>query len=276
MAEKELSILVFGAHPDDCDSCAGGMALKYRALGHRVRFVSMTNGDTGHYRMGGGPLARRRFEEAQAAARVAAIQYDVLDIHNGELIPSVANRNTVIRIMRETRPDLVLCDRPYAYHPDHRAVGVLVQDAAYIVTVPNVQPLTPHLEKRPVVGCFLDGFRKPVLFEPSVAVGIDDVIERKMDMMHCHVSQMYEWLPYNSGDLDKVPEGDAERRVWIGERRSAGCKRAADACRDILKKWYGPERGERIQHAEAVEISEYGARLEDADVPTLFPFFGNV
>ena len=276
MSQNKLSIVVFGAHPDDCDLRAGGLALKYRALGHDVRFVSMTNGDTGHFSMGGGPLARRRYEETQASARIADIQYDVLDIHNGELEPCVLIRNTVVRIMRESKADLVICHRANDYHPDHRAVGILVQDAAYIVTVPNVAPLTRHLDKAPVVAYAFDGFRKPLPFEPSVAIDTGDVWERKIDMVHCHESQMYEWLPYNRGRLDQVPEGDAERRAYLMPQMQARFGRIADSCRDTLKKWYGPERGDKIQYAEAFEISEYGAGLKQEHVPELFPFLGNV
>lgn len=274
MIDGKLSILVFGAHPDDCELRAGGMALTYRALGHRVRFVSMTNGDTGHYRMGGGPLARRRYEEAQAAARIADIEYDVLDIHNGELEPSVMLRKQVIRIMRDVSADLVLCHRPNDYHPDHRAVGVLVQDAAYTVTVPNVAPLTPHLEKAPVVGYLWDAFKKPIPFEPTVAIDIGDVLERKIDMAHCHVSQMYEWLPFNGGRLDEVPEDDAGRREYLVPKMRDRFRRVADSCREALKKCYGPERGGEIEYAEGIEISEYGAGLKEEDVPVMFPFFG--
>ena len=273
MNEKRLSIVVFGAHPDDCDLRAGGLALKYRALGHMVRFVSMTNGDTGHHAMGGGPLARRRYEETQASAAIADIQYDVLDIHNGELEPSVLVRKMVIQIMRESRADLVLCHRPNDYHPDHRAVGVLVQDAAYTVTVPNVAPLSAHLERAPVVGYLWDGFRKPVPFEATVAVDIGDVLERKIDMAHCHVSQMYEWLPYNSSRLDEVPAGETDRRAYLAERLQQRFRGTADASRTALQKWYGAERGAKIEYAEAIEISEYGSPLGDEDVPRLFPFF---
>jgi len=269
---SRLSLLIIGAHPDDCDLSAGGLALKYRDLGHEVRFVSMTNGDTGHFSIGGGPLARWRCEEAQAAGRMAGIRYDVLDIHNGELEPNVANRKLVIQIMRDARPDLVLCHRPNDYHPDHQAVGVLVQHAAYTVAVPNVAPLSPRLEKPAVVAYVWDRFRKPVPFEPSVAWDIGDVFERKVDMAHCHKSQMYEWLPYNDGRLAEIPEGDAERRAYLAKRLRDRFRRVADSCRDALKKWYGPDRGERIEFAEAVEISEYGAPLKDEDVPRLFPF----
>ncbi len=273
MFDDTLSILVFGAHPDDCDLRAGGLALKYRALGHRVRFVSMTNGDTGHYNQGGGALAKRRYAEAQASAKVADIQYDVLDIHNGELEPCVLIRNMVIRIMRETKPDLVLCHRPNDYHPDHRAVGVLVQDAAYVVTVPNVVPLTPHLDMPPVVGYVHDHFQKPQPFEPTVAVDIGDVFERKVDMAHCHVSQMYEWLPYNSGRLEEVPEGDAERRAYLLGLMQQRFRRVADSVRSALERWYGPERGAAVEYAEAVEISEYGRSADEQELRRLFPFF---
>ena len=274
MSDTPLSILVFGAHPDDCDLRAGGMAMMWRARGHSVRFVSMTNGDTGHYNQGGGALAKRRYAEAQASGKVADVQYDVLDIHNGELEPCVLIRNMVIRIMREAKADLVLCHRPNDYHPDHRAVGVLVQDAAYVVTVPNVAPLTPHLDRAPVVGYVHDHFKKPLPFEPTVAVDVGGVFDRKVDMAHRHVSQMYEWLPYNGGRLDQIPESDAERRQYLQGIMEARFRRVADSVRDALKKCYGDERGGKVEYAEAVEISEYGRGLSEEEVMVLFPFFG--
>lgn len=269
----QLSILVFGAHPDDCDFRCGGMAMKYRALGHRVRFVSMTNGDTGHFSQGGGPLARRRYEEAQASARIAGIEYDVWDIHNGELEPSVLMRKWAIQTMRRCKADIVVCHRANDYHPDHRAVGVIVQDAAYTVTVPNVAPLTPHLERAPVVCYAWDGFRLPNPFECHVAIDTDDVFERKIDMAHCHVSQVYEWLPFNGGILDQVPTGDAERREWYAPRLYGRFENVANSVRDTLIEFYGPERGKTIRTAEALMISEYGRRPAPEEIPVLFPFF---
>ena len=85
-----------GAHPDDCDSKAGGVAAKYAAAGHQVRFVSVTNGDAGHHEIGGVELARRRRAEAEAAGAVAGIEYHVLDIHDGELVPRLENRKLII------------------------------------------------------------------------------------------------------------------------------------------------------------------------------------
>lgn len=267
-----LSVLVFGAHPDDCDLRFGGTAMLYRALGHTVRFVSMTNGDTGHYCQGGGPLARRRYAEAQAAAAIADVQYDVLDIHNGELEPSVGVRKLVIQIMREAKADLVLCHRPWDYHPDHRAVGVVVQDAAYTVTVPNMAPLSQPLLRPPVVGYLFDGFTDPTPYRATIAIATDDVFERKVEMVHCHVSQMYEWLPYNGGVLDQVPEDDAGRRAMTARNMQARFGHVADACRDSLVRCYGEKRGKAVQTAESIMVSQYGRGLGEEDVPSLFPF----
>jgi LmbE family N-acetylglucosaminyl deacetylase len=274
MPEEKLRILVFGAHPDDCDIKAGGIALLYAERGHAVRFVSTTNGATGHHEIGGIELAHRRYEEAQAVARLAGIEYHILDNHTGELEPSVTNRKQIIRIMREFRPDLILTHRPNDYHPDHRYTSQLVQDASYIVTVPNMAPLTPHLQQMPAIAYLSDGFQKPLPFTPDVAVGIDAVLDRKIDMLHCHVSQMYEWLPYNGGYLHEVPADDTARREWLGRRRAPEFAAVADRCRELLGKLYGPERAAGIRHAEAFEACEYGARLTPERIEHLFPFFG--
>jgi len=271
--DDRLNVLVFGAHPDDCDLRFGGAAMKYRALGHRVRFVSMTNGDTGHYCEGGGALAKRRYAEAQASGAIADIEYQVLDVHNGELEPSVLMRKWVIQIMREFQADIVLCHRPNDYHPDHRAVGILVHDAAYTVTVPNVAPLTPHLERAPVVGHLYDNFKLPNPYVATVAIDTDDVFERKIDMAHCHVSQMYEWLPFNGAYLEDVPESDEQRREWLMPRMRTRFESLADSVRDCLIKWYGPERGAEIRTAESVSISQYGRVPSVEELPQLFPFF---
>ena len=276
MKEGKLHVLVFGAHPDDCDVKAAGLAAKYASLGHRVRFVSHTNGATGHHAIGGIELARRRYEEAQAAAEVTGIEYKVLDNHTGELEPTVAYRKEVIRIIRSFEPDLVLSHRPYDYHPDHRYSAMLVQDAAYIVTVPNMCPLTPHLTTNPVIMYLSDTFQKPVPFQPDIVVDIDDVIEKKLDMLHCHTSQMYEWLPYSRGAEAEIPEGDAKRRAWMAETRLKAFAEVADRYRDRLVETYGSDRGSKVKFAEAFEACEYGSALTEERKRELFPFLPQV
>jgi len=274
MMSDALHVLVFGAHPDDCDFSAGGVATLYGRGGHRVKFVSMTNGDAGHHEIGGIELARRRLGEAQAVARVLGLaEYQVLDNHDGELEPTLANRRQVIRIIREFQPDLILTPRPNDYHPDHRYTSVLVQDAAYMVTVPNIVTLTDHLARNPVIAYVVDRFRRPYPFTPDVVVDVGPVIERKLDALHCHTSQVYEWLPYNAGRLDEVPSGETERRRWLAQRYLSRFENVANDHRSVLARWYGPARAEAIRYAEAFEVCEYGSQPSAEDLRRLFPFF---
>jgi LmbE family N-acetylglucosaminyl deacetylase len=269
--EQKLNIIAFGAHPDDCDGRAGGVAAKWAALGHRVRFVSVTNGDAGHQSEGGGALAKRRRAEAAEAGRRLGIEYITLDNHDGELLPTLQVREQIIREIRKWNADLVLGPRPNDYHPDHRYTGILIQDAAYMVTVPNICPDTPSLRKNPVFMYFQDGFQKPNPFSPDVAVSIDDVIDKKIDALDAHVSQVYEWLPWHDGRLAQVPKDPAARKEWLRKTRGGG--RISPAMRVALAKWYGEEAAQKIQHAEAFELCEYGSRPGPAEIRRLFPFF---
>jgi LmbE family N-acetylglucosaminyl deacetylase len=272
MKKNKVSVLVFGAHPDDCDFKVGGISLLYARAGHSVKFVSVTNGDTGHFSIGGGPLAKRRYAEALASAKIAGVDYEVLDIHNGSLEPNLENRHRIIRIIREYKPDLVITHRPNDYHPDHRYTSQLVQDAAYTVTVPNVLALTPHLMKNPVVTYMCDNFKKPCPFHADVAVGIDPVFDDKVRMLACHESQMFEWLPYNR-ELKGVPADKAGRLKWLAKDQAPRDAEVAKRFRPALRRLYGAARGARFRYAEALEICEYGSPVTRANFHTLFPFF---
>ncbi|MDI9547318.1 MAG: PIG-L family deacetylase [Chloroflexota bacterium] len=267
-----LRILIFGAHPDDPDFSAGGTAALYARLGHTVKLVSLTNGDAGHHTMGGAPLAWRRRAEAAASGATLGAEYVTLDIHDGALLPSLENRHTVIAVIRQFRPDLVMVHRPNDYHPDHRYASQLVQDASYMVTVPNVVSHVPHLRAMPVIVHTWDHFQKPYPFQADVVIGIDEVVEQKVDALCCHESQVFEWLPYNGGYLDDVPAQPEERRAWLRTHLEPRLCRIAGSYRDKLIRFYG-EAGRNIRYAEAFEVCEYGAPLDEVALRRLFPFF---
>jgi N-acetylglucosamine malate deacetylase 1 len=272
VTEQRLRILVIGAHPDDSDIKAGGTAAKWCALGHVVKLVSLTNGRAGHQTMFGQKLAQRRQAEARAAGAVIGATYDVLDHPDGELDDRLEYRDEVIRLIRTFRPDLIITHRSTDYHPDHRFAGLLVQDASYLVTVPAICPEAPHLPGSPVILYFSDAFTKPCRFEPHVVVDIGDTFDRLVGMLHCHQSQFYEWLPYNAGYLDQVPQGEEARRAWLADRIRRRIGPLADRYRDLVVQTYGPERGHQVRYIEAFEVSEYGAPLDAAARARLFPF----
>jgi LmbE family N-acetylglucosaminyl deacetylase len=265
-------LLVIGAHPDDAEYKAGGLAALYRRGGHEVRFVSVTDGGAGHHLAPGPDLVRRRRAEAEAAAATVGLRYDVWDHPDGGLEPSLARREQVIRLVRSFRPDLVLTHRPNDYHPDHRATAQLVQDAAYLLTVPAVCPDTPHLRRDPVIAYLSDDFTHPYPFDPTVVLDVADVWAEKVAMHHAHASQFYEWLPYNGGYEAEVPATDEARRAWLSGRLAALSARLADRFRDRLFETYGPVRGAHVTFVEAFEGSEYGAPLDEAARARLFPF----
>lgn len=264
-----MNIIAFGAHPDDCDHLAGGAGAKWAALGHRVRFVSTTNGDAGHHVQRGPELAARRRAEAEEAGRRIGVDYVVLDNHDGQLLATIEVREQIIRQIRQWQADLVIAHRPNDYHPDHRYTGMAVQDAAYMVLVPNLVPDAPALRKNPIFMYSEDPFETPVPFRSDVAVDIDDAIDRKVDMMDAHVSQYYEWLPWLDGALDRVPQEPAARKAWLKETRTSG---PSAAVRAALARRYGPARAAAIRYAEAFQVCEYGARPDEALIQKLFPF----
>ena len=268
-AGKKLHIIIIGAHPDDPDE-DGGTAYKWAQAGYDVLMVSLTNGDAGHQSIKAKKLAKIRREEARKAGEVIGVRYITLDNHDGQLMPTYKNRLEVIRLIREQKADLVVFPRPYDYHPDHRYTGTLVLDAAYMVTVPTILPEVPFLEKNPVFLFCADGFIHPEPFKPDVCVDIDDAIEKKMDMYHQHPSQMYEWLPFNSGRLSEVPVSDTDRRKWLGETRKGGSD--ASPYRAKLIELYGEEKGSKIKYCEAFEDSGYGTPLTKENISIYFPF----
>ncbi|MFB6138994.1 MAG: PIG-L deacetylase family protein [Halosimplex sp.] len=270
-------LLVVGAHPDDCSLKAGGIAAKYVEADRDVTFCSVTDGSAGHHETGRAELAARRKRETEAVAETLGIDYEVFDVPDGELEPNLENRRRLIRFVREVDPDLVLGPRPNDYHPDHRYCARLLRDTAYMLIVPNVCPDAEPMDENPVFGYLADEFRKPAPFEPDVVLDVSDAVERKLDALDCHESQMYEWLPYTFGVLDEVPAGDADRRAWLADEGidhldASAAVNVADRFREELCARYGEERGAAVEHAEAVEISEYGAPLTDDLREELFFF----
>ena len=255
-----VRVIVFGAHPDDCDLVAGGIAIKYVRMGHKVKFVSMTNGDAGHQSMGGGALAKRRIAEAQEAGRRFGVEYTVLDNHDGELMPTLENRLKVIREIRNWKADIVITHPMNDYHPDHRYTSMLVQDASFMVIVPNVAPDTPPLKNNPV-------FFYPNSTEPDIAVDIDKETSQKIYAASAHESQFFEWLPWLDGTLDKVPKSEKERLLFL----KSWLTPVNDAERNCLHKWYDEPEASKIIYAEAFRIADFSRKPDHEELLRLFP-----
>lgn len=270
---EPIRIIMIGAHPDDCDLDGGGTAILFASMGHAVKFVSVTNGDAGHQSQGGGALAKRRMAEAKEAGKRFGVEYDVLDNHDGELTPSLEVRKQIIRKIREWNADVVISPRPNDYHPDHRYTGILVQDAAYMVSVPNVVPDVAPLKKNPVFLYFQDNFQRPNLFRPDIAVDITRVFEQKVYAASAHQSQFFEWLPWIGGYASEVPQDAADQLKWLSGKLAKWWTPKPEVLKAI-EKWYGKDRVSATKFAEAFEICEYGTQPDENEIRRLFPMLG--
>ncbi len=272
--DGKARVIVFGAHPDDPEIGAAGVAALWAAKGHAVKLVSCTNGDIGHWKEAGGQLYRRRKAEVEGAAKLMGYTVDQMDNHDGELEPTLENRKKVTRLIRQWKADIVISHRPNDYHPDHRYTGVLVQDAAYMVTVPNFCPEVPHLTKNPIFLYSSDRFDKPNPFSADIIVDVDAVMEKKLAGLLGMVSQFYEGGANGDESLmNQDPEFVKKRWAEVRARFVNRQKEIANKYRKNLEEYYGAARAAKVQHAEAFEICEYGRRPDKTEIKKLFPFY---
>ena len=280
-----MKFLMIGAHQDDNEFRVGGMAHKWVKAGHEVVFLSMCNGCGGHHVMTPEETTARRAKESSRVAEYLGIRYDVWDIDDCSLTADLDTRRRLIRYIREFSPDLIITHRPNDYHADHRAAGLLVQDASYMLIVPHECPDVPAMKDMPVIMYNEDSFKNSV-FQPGIVIDVDDEIDTKLAIAHINVSQVYEWLPYTHHET--VPETEAERFAWLkgmeitadttdeeimSAKRGYAVRFAKTAARfrkELIQR-YGKDRGSRVRYAEAFELCEYGAPLTDALKEKLFP-----
>lgn len=261
-------VMVVGAHPDDADYKAGGLAALARKQGSEVLFVSVTDGSAGHHETPGAALVQRRRAEAAAAGATLGLRYEVWNNPDGRLVADLPRREAMIRAIRGFRPDLLLTHRPNDYHPDHRATSQLVQDAAYLLTVPAICTDVPHLNRDPVIAYLSDDFQRPYPFDPTVIVDISTVWDAKIGLLHAHASQFYEWLPANMYG-EQPPAGDAGRRAWLSERMDRLSRSLSDRHRPRVLAAHGPAAA-TLNRVEMFEACEYGAPLRPESIGWLF------
>ncbi len=291
-------VLMIGAHLDDCDFEGGGTALRYIEKGFEVRFLSLCNGSGGHHKMGAEEIVALRKQESENVMALTGITYDVWsDVNDCEIMADLENRKRLIRYIRNYNPDIIFTHRLNDYHADHRNTALLVQDASYLLIVPNFCPETTPMRRMPVIMYFHDNFTEP-LFKPNVIVPTDCVIEKKYQMYNCYVSQVYEWLPYTDCVEDEVPKDPKERLSWlhcpcvprdgtlltvsdldIPKRPSSASEYREATCavkyRDLLVHQYGEEARNTL-FAEAFQMSEYGTPLTKENIKELFPWVKNI
>ncbi|WP_258960926.1 PIG-L deacetylase family protein [Paenibacillus aquistagni] len=261
MMNQNLSMLVIGAHPDEPDIYAGGLAAYMAERGARVQFLSLTDGRCGHYREQGEALIARRREEAEIARRSLGIEsYMVLDHPDGELLPSIELRKQIIRHIRELQANIVVTFHPEGCaHADNRYTGMAVRDAAsFVARTPNAVPDVPALEESPVF-LLMPDYSLKASYRPDLAIDIESVLEKKLMAWHAHASQFYEFAPWQMGLLDQVPSDDKGKRDFL-LKHWGRYVHASEEMMPALADLYSAETAASIRYAECFEIASYGRR----------------
>lgn len=255
--DRMLTFLMIGAHPDDMDLCCGGLAVRLQASGHRVIFLSMTNGNAGHMTMQPEELRACRLAEMTAAAEAfGGIRYETMDINDGYLTADIATRDRLIRYIRKEKPDVIITHRSCDYHPDHRACGQLVMDCSYLVGVPLICPEAEALRHPPVILLCEDSFTCPAPFRADIGVPLDAVIDQKIQGVLCHRSQFFEWLAYD-GHWDDVLNARTE------EEAAGHLKRRLSARFSKPVQRFPSAFPEGTSYGEVFQIDEYGGPMTD-------------
>jgi LmbE family N-acetylglucosaminyl deacetylase len=228
-------VLAIYGHPDDPEISAGGTLARWADAGSEVHVVVTTRGDKGTSDPNADldALAQLRVKETQAAARVLGIAgAHHLDHADGEIADDREIRLELVRCVRTVQPDVVLCPDPtavffgdgYINHRDHRVTGWATLDAvAPAAGNPHYFPelRAEGLDVHHVKAVYLSG-----TLEPNVWIDITDTLERKIDALFCHASQLVEtgdWFreflresAIEAGRSAGVSYAETFRRITIG------------------------------------------------------------
>ncbi|MBS1598777.1 MAG: PIG-L family deacetylase [Bacteroidetes bacterium] len=264
-SQTPLRVMVIFAHPDEGEIYTGGITALFTKMGHQVKFMSLTNGDAGHYSMKPADLAKRRYQEAMDSKKILSLgDYEVLNYHDQYLKNTKEVQDKVIKSIQEWKADIVFTYYPAkGGHTDNMTAGYIVRDAA-----PRLQ-----MAKMPVFVYIRDYHTINFSYIPDFAISIDSVWETKLAACAAQKSQVTEAIPHGMGILKEVREHPEKQKELI-YNNTLPFSNVTNNNMFALEKWYGKEQAAKIKYAEAFEIAEFGRQVEDIEMKTLFPMLG--
>lgn len=262
ISQAPLRVMVIFAHPDEGEIYTGGITALFTKMGHQVKFMSLTNGDAGHYSMKPADLAKMRYQEAMESKKILSLgDYEVLDYHDQFLKNNKETQDKVIKSIQAWNPDIVFTY--YAAkggHIDNMTAGYIVRDAA-----PRLQ-----MTKMPVFVYMRDFFTINFSYVPDFAIGIDSVWQTKLAACSAMRSQVMDAIPHSMGILEEVRADPAKQKELIYQN-TYPYSSVTNVNMPALEKWYGHEGASKIRFAEAFEIAEFGHQPTETEMQTLFP-----
>lgn len=179
-----LDLLAIAAHRDDVELTCGGTLAKAAKAGHRVGIIDMTQGE-----MGTRGDAKTRAAEAERAAQTLGVAVRLnAGLRDAYIENNEASRKTIVGLIRQTRPRVVILPFPVGRHPDHRIASELGRDACYLAGLAKYEPAAGGEAHRPFKLLYSLAYREDPI-KPTFVVDISDVFETKMQAIRCYGSQ---------------------------------------------------------------------------------------
>ena len=183
------TVLAITSHPDDMEIACAGTLLKCKQRGDRVVVCHLSSGNLGHVIIPPDELTVMRAKEAERSAQMAGFEiihssFDDLAIYDN----NKAARDKVVDVIKAVKPDFIITHAPDDYMPDHTAVSRLVFDASFTATLPNYHTNVPGAAK--MVPIYYMDTLAGVNFNPTEFVDVSDFIDKKLQMLECHESQV--------------------------------------------------------------------------------------
>lgn len=243
------------AHPDDIEFLMAGTLLLLREAGYEIHYLNLANGCCGTTEYDAATIVRiRRAEAMQACERAGAVFHDSLCDDLGIFYdqPTLAK---VASVVRDVAPEILLTHSPIDYMEDHTNACRLAVTAAFARGMPNFPVDPPRAavsNKITVYHAQPYSHRDPLrrLVEPELFVDVTSVLERKVELLACHVSQK-KWLDESQGHdsyLQTLRDLDAE----CG--RMSGMFRYAEGWRRHLHLGFGDEPDNPLADALAGKV----------------------
>lgn len=264
-AQKPLRVMVIFAHPDEGEIYTGGITALFTKMGCQVKFMSLTNGDAGHYSIKPEDLAKMRYQEAMESKRILSLSdYEVLNYHDQHLKNTKESQDKVIKSIQDWKADIVFTYYPAkGGHTDNMTAGYIVRDAA-----PRLKMSTT-----PVFVYIRDYHTITFSYIPDFAIGIDSVWETKLAACAAQKSQVADAIPHSMGILEEVRANPEKQKQLIYEN-TLPFSNVTTVNLPALEKWYGKEAAAKIKYAEAFEIAEFGRQLTEEEMKITFPMLG--
>lgn len=265
--QDPLRVMMIFAHPDEGEVYSGGITALYTQLGHEVKFLSLTNGDAGHFSMNPEDLAKRRYEEAMKSKEILKLaEYEILDYHDGNLKNTPEIQQIVATRIAKWEADVVFTFYPaQGGHNDNMTAGWIVRDAV---------SLLPDNEL-PVFMYVRDFHTSSFIYIPDIAVAIDEVWDLKLAGLGAHVSQVLEYNPYLMGTFQEV-QASKELQAEYLFNNAYDWSHITPEIMATLRYWYGEDKAGKVKYVEAYEVAEYGRQITKEEVCTLFPMIDSM